>query len=74
MEWQEDMLEQMARELGHIAMGEKTYPEYDKNNEEHLQYPTLAHRLKAMEMLAKLLASAQGGMSQQKRTVLVDDI
>lgn len=74
MEGQEDMLERMAIELGHIAMGEKTYPEYDKNNEEHLQYPTLAHRLKAMEMLAKLLAVIHGGTGQQKRTVLVDDI
>ncbi len=66
-----DSLDQLTGELMHIAMGDKTYPEYDKNGEERPQYPDLGHRLKAMEMLAKLLAGRPG---QKKRTVLVDDL
>ena len=55
-----------------IAMGEKAYPEYDKNGVEVMQLPGLASRMKAMEMLAKLLdpppAQAAPG------AVVVDDI
>ena len=65
-------LDRLREELMAIAMGEKAYPEYDKNGVEVMQLPGLASRMKAMEMLAKLLdpppAQAVPG------AVVVDDI
>lgn len=69
------VMERIADELMTIAMGEKAYPEYDKNGEEYLQYPTLSHRMKAMEMLPKIQAQRHGGTGQHKRrVVVVDDV
>lgn len=72
---QDPMMERIAEELMTIAMGEKAYPEYDKNGEEYLQYPTLSHRMKAMEMLPKIQAQRQCTNAQHKRrVVVVDDV
>lgn len=67
-----DPAEQLRRELMAIAMGEKAYPEYDKNGVEMMQLPGLASRMKAMEMLAKLLDEPSRETATQ--VVLVDDI
>ncbi len=65
-------MERLCQELIYIAMGEKAYPEYDKQGQEMLQRPTLSSRLKAMEMLHKFLASSQTGKG--KGAVVVDDL
>ena len=68
----EDPAQRLRQELMAIAMGEKAYPEYGKNGEEMMQLPSLASRMKAMEMLVKLpdLSAAE----PVHRVVLVDDI
>ena len=55
-----------------MPWGEKAYPEYGKNGEEMMQLPSLASRMKAMEMLAKLLDAPTA--QPVPRVVLVDDI
>lgn len=71
----EDKIERIMDELMVIAMGEKAYPEYDKNGEEQLQYPPLNCRMKAMEMLPKMKAQQQSETSAPKRrVVVVDDV
>lgn len=65
-------LDRLRQELMAIAMGEKAYPEYDKNGVETMQLPGLASRMKAMEMLAKLLDEPPGETAPP--AVLVDDI
>ena len=50
----------------------KDHPEYGKNGEEMMQLPSLASRMKAMEMLAKLLDAPTA--QPVPRVVLVDDI
>ena len=67
----EDPAQRLRQELMAIAMGEKAYPEYGKNGEEMMQLPSLASRMKAMEMLAKLLDSPAA--EPAPRVVLVDD-
>lgn len=68
----EDPAQRLRQELMAIAMGEKAYPEYGKNGEEMMQLPSLASRMKAMEMLAKLLDAPAA--EPAPRVVLVDDI
>ena len=68
----EDPAQRLRQELMAIAMGEKDYPEYGKNREEMMQLPSLASRMKAMEMLAKLLDAPAA--EPAPRVVLVDDI
>lgn len=69
---EQDPIQRLRQELMAIAMGEKEYPEYGKNGEEMMQLPSLAMRMKAMEMLVKLpdLSAAE----PVHRVVLVDDI
>ncbi|WP_395150408.1 hypothetical protein [uncultured Allofournierella sp.] len=72
MEQEQKMLEELCAELRCIALGSKAYPEYDKNGLEQMQLPSLASRLKAMEMLHKMLAAGRSG--RERRALVVDDL